>query len=225
MGMKTWFEQLMRSNARVVVFAYSDTMGGECEQVFRRVIREEVNWNLPWMKDKKYGVDWIELGWIPGEAGGANWAKVATDIQTAVSVDLVERKPISAFPAFANVHGIDNFDLEVHMTPGMGAAPTLYWATFGGRSRQKDVMIAAGADQEAWSRSWYLSGQVYTYLAGIPSFASLELLMGLPGEAVKSQETISTTGVYWVILIAIGNIAYLYARSKGRAAEAAMKRY
>ena len=224
-GMKVWFEQLMRSDVRLVVSVTSDTYGGECEATFRRLIAEEVDFTLPWMVDKQYGVDWIELGWVPGTAGGANWNLLADDIQTAVTGDLVNGQPISSYPAFANVHGIDNFDLGMHMTPGTAAAPTLYWATYGGRTRQQDVMICAGADQEAWSHSWYMSAQVYTYLAGTPSFAALEKLVGVPGDAMMSMETISTTGIYWIILILIGNGAYLYAKRTGREAEQALKRY
>jgi cbb3-type cytochrome oxidase subunit 3 len=224
-GMKIWFEHIMRSDMRLVVMATSDTYGGECEATFRKMINEEVDWTLPWMADKAYGDDWIELGWIPGQTGGANWGLAAEDIHTAVSGDLVNGQPISSYPAFANVHGIDTFDIGIHMTPGTGAAPTLWWATYGGRQRQQDVMICAGADQEAWSHSWYMSGQVYSYLAGIPSFASLESLVGVPGDATISMETISTTGVYWIILILIGNGAYLYAKRTGREAEQALKRY
>jgi hypothetical protein len=152
---------------------------------------------------KKYGTDYVNLGYIPGE--DITLAKLAADI------GYIKK----------DYHGGDTAQLPLLKDVKTAKDVTLA------------VVIEAGGEGSYYVGQWYTpykapvatictgvlvpirihffqAGQMVGIAPGSRGIAELELLTGFRGTAVATQDVLSVTHLYVLLAVIAGNIAFLY---------------
>jgi hypothetical protein len=152
---------------------------------------------------KKYGTDYVNLGYIPGE--DITLAKLAADI------GYVKK----------DYHGTDTAELP--LLKDVKTAKDVALA----------IVIEAGGEGSYYVGQWYTpykapvatictgvlvpiriqffgAGQLVGIAPGSRGIAELELLTGFRGTAVATQDVLSVTHLYVLFAVIAGNIAFLY---------------
>jgi hypothetical protein len=178
------------------VVAVSFTVGGSelADMAF-----SEAGWGA-----KKYGTDYVNLGFISGsETGMSSYVK---DIPATVAADF-KRTPIGQIPLMSEVKNINSFkylafttstsqDMYVRQfsnkgTPIIGCIQSLYFSV---------MQVYIG------------SGQIVGFLNGLRGSAEYERMINELGAGVISMDQASVTHWYGVILLIIGNITFFMTR-------------
>jgi len=152
---------------------------------------------------KKYGTDYVNLGYIPGE--DITLAKLAADI------GYIKK----------DYHGTDTAQLP--LLKDVKTAKDVALA----------IVIEAGGEGSYYVGQWYTpykapvatictgvlvpirihffqAGQMAGMAPGSRGIAELELLTGFRGTAVATQDVLSVTHLYVLLAVIAGNIAFLY---------------
>lgn len=152
---------------------------------------------------KKYGTDYVNLGYIPGE--DITLAKLAADI------GYIKK----------DYHGTDTTQLP--LLKDVKTAKDVALA----------IVIEAGGEGSYYVGQWYTpykapvatictgvlvpirihffqAGQMAGMAPGSRGIAELELLTGFRGTAVATQDVLSVTHLYVLLAVIAGNIAFLY---------------
>jgi hypothetical protein len=190
---------------RFVVVGVDSQMAGDlCEQAFAKV--------LPDFPDKKYGVDWINIGYKPGyevlmqkmlvsmddacmgtDGSGTSFESypIMKDFQTIKQAAMVATFYSGETPSAYVKHICQPHNIPLVASSGTGAIPT--------------VMPLVS------------SGQVSGVLVGMKGAAEYEVLVEKPDDAVRGLDAQSLVHFLVVAFIILGNIAY-YAGGKGKRA-------
>jgi hypothetical protein len=164
----------------------------------------------PSASKKKYGEDWIHLGFVAGEETGK--ASFAADIRKVISVDYKYGKPIDEYPIMKNVKNMNDFKLIVEPTNAitwMEQAIRQWYTPY----HVPIISIPPFLDVP-WAENFYRAGQLKAYLAGTSGLAEYEKLLGMYGDATRGLAVMTTTHTYAIILFVIGNISYFLSRRK-----------
>lgn len=164
-------------------------------------------WNevAPEFPDKKYGVDFVNVGYKPG--AGVQLEKMLTD----------------AHGAFA---GVDNYGKPLADLPLMKDFKTLKDAKFififvtgtpGEREYMKHVTdvhkipfaVSCTSVSVPEIMPFVSSGQISGLAAGMRGAAEYEILVNKPGRAVAGMDAQSFAHVLIILFIVVGNVGYL----------------
>jgi len=170
---------------------------------------------------KKYGVDYINLGYKPG--GEAVVKGIASDIRTLYTVDL-NGISLDEIPMMQNVNNVEDFDFVFSLSSGTpGSKEWVQYAT-----DPKGIPMSTGCTsiQVTDIVPYVENGQIRGILAGMPGAAEYEELVKMelksrgfeikPGEATSMMSAQSMAHVVIVILIIFGNITYYLTRNNKR---------
>jgi hypothetical protein len=155
----------------------------------------------------EYGVDYVYLGYIPGqETAIANLADgintiVATDYYGNSMADLPMMKDINDYRDVSCVISIDASDY-----PDWYAK---HWASKG----VPFVDMGPGPYYARWN-TLYTQGIISGLIGTGRAAAEYELLLGIPGEAAASADTLSATHLFMILAIILGNLSYSGRRSQ-----------
>jgi len=159
---------------------------------------------------KVYGVDWINLGYIPGSetAMGA----LATSFQNSVANDYVERRPLSDFPIMENIYTATDIDLIISFETGTPGAPE--WLRQWNTAYGVNIIVGCIGVSVPGMIPYVTSGQISALMPGLTVSAEYELLLQKPGLAVAGVDAVSTSHLLIVLLVVIGNIAFFMTKEE-----------
>jgi len=195
-------------------------MTKNCKLVFFELTAEGAFWTqkeinvglgkLPASVPAQNGVNWVNLGYIAGQESGA--AALAANIRSTVSKDYFGTS-IDTIPMMNNINTAKDFQAAFWFGGSEGSVP------YGVRQLVMPYNLPLGAScttNEAPNYSPYLqAGQLKGLFAGVRGSAEYEFLMGVPGTALGQSMATNIGGLYWLILILLGNILYFISRARG----------
>ncbi|MCS7386733.1 MAG: hypothetical protein NDF55_08390 [archaeon GB-1867-005] len=159
---------------------------------------------------KKYGEDWVFLGWVPG--GETGMRVLGQDMHTAVPADFWGT-PITEFPMMADIKTGEDVDLLVTIESGTPGAPEWirqWWSVY--RTPIICAIVAVGAPELVPARQ---AGQLVALLPGVRAAAEYEQLIKRPGLGTSQADALSTSHILVIIFVIIGNIGYFSLKAKG----------
>lgn len=166
---------------------------------------------------KKYGVDFVNLGYLAGDETAV--AAFGADVHALVQVDYYGT-PISKLSIMENLRSAADIDLEISLSAGMNY-PELYlrqWqTTFGTKVTGGSVGLIY-----APLIPYISSGQLLGYLPSMRGAAEYELLSGRPASAIVGMDSQSLVHLVFIAAIVLCNIGVLgsYLKPKGGGDEA-----
>ena len=231
-----WYDTIDKlPNGSVIMIDFGYSGGGEPElgpmavavyhQIFKRVgikvvamstsiegtllfdkVMAEVN---PAGYGKKYGVDYIHIGYIAGTESAM--AAVGKSIRATTTTDY-KGTPLDQYPIMKGVNEAADFDLLICYTTG-------------------------GDQSEGWVRQWYTTyktpylccvlammvptmlpyqkaGQIVSLVSGAQA-GQMELLVKVPARGIKSADVITMTHLLCIALVVVGNVAYFGKKFSG----------
>jgi hypothetical protein len=192
--------QGFRKDFRFVAMGIYSNMGGDLANDVWNVMKQE-------FPNKKYGVDFVNLGYKPGDQV------------------LLQRLVASVAEASA---GSDYYGNKIETLPLMGEFKTVRdakaIATFFTGMPDRDYVkhIAQPFNIPLICSTWtggiptvlplYQSGQVAGIVTGMRGSAEYELLVGKPGSAVSGMDVQSLSHLLVVVFIIMGNLSYIMTR-------------
>ena len=161
---------------------------------------------------KKYGVDWINLGYIPGgETAMSNFGK---DIVNSVPLDYMNRKPVTDYAIMANIKTAADINYIITIetgTPGLPEWLRQWQEPF------KTKIIGGCIGVSVPSFAPYLnSGQLGAIMPGATASAEYEKILNKPGLGLASTDAITMSHILVLLLVALGNVAYFGAKMGGK---------
>jgi hypothetical protein len=158
---------------------------------------------------KVYGVDYVNLGFLPGlETGAAAFAK---DMASQFEKDYYGT-PISQIPLMQNIGGFEN----VAFITGSAGTESIYFIRQWVEAYGLKMALNTHSMNFPNFIPYYQAGQYAGLLDGIRGAAEYELLTNNPGRAVAGTDALSTGTLLTVILILIGNLGYTIDRLGGK---------
>ena len=171
--------------------------------------------------DKKYGVDYVNLGYKPG--GEAVIKGIASDIRTLYTVDL-QGTSINDIPMMKDVVNIEDFDFVFSLSAGYPGSTE--WVQYACDPKNIPLSTGCTSIQVTDIMPYVENDQIRGILAGMPGAAEYESLVeaelqkmeiaGKPGEASGMMAAQSIAHVVIVLFIIFGNISYFITRKKNR---------
>ncbi len=198
------FRQLMTKDIKVIVV----TFWAAGPMVFNQVL-SQVN---PASYNKVYGTDWINLGYIPGtETAMASFGK---DLAGTASQDVVQNKPTASFPIMQNVKSATDITLVISIETGTPGATE--WLRQWNTPYKTPIIVGCIGVSAPGMMPFVQSGQISALLPGLTSSAEYEQILKQPGLATAGVDAVSMSHLLVVLLVVIGNVAFLaYRGSKG----------
>ena len=171
--------------------------------------------------DKKYGVDYVNLGYRPG--GEAVIKGIASDIRTLYTVDL-QGTSINDIPMMKDVVNIEDFDFVFSLSAGYPGSKE--WVQYACDPKNIPLSTGCTSIQVTDIMPYVENDQIRGILAGMPGAAEYESLVEAelqkmeiavkPGEASGMMAAQSIAHVVIVLFIIFGNISYFITRKKNR---------
>ena len=171
--------------------------------------------------DKKYGVDYVNLGYKPG--GEAVIKGIASDIRTLYPVDL-QGTSINDIPMMKDVVNIEDFDFVFSLSAGYPGSKE--WVQYACDPNNIPLSTGCTSIQVTDIMPYVENDQIRGILAGMPGAAEYESLVEAelekmeiavkPGEASGMMAAQSIAHVVIVLFIIFGNISYFITRKKNR---------
>lgn len=151
--------------------------------------------------NKKYGVDYVNLGFIPGmETAMAAFAK---DVQANAPADMYGT-PIAQLPAMSGMKSAKDFGLVLYITGSDAAAMIRQYVSAYG---SKLITFATIGWVPSFTPYLY-SGQLVGIVPGVTGGAEYELLMRSPGSGLATTDALSLGFLFLVVLAILGNIVW-----------------
>ena len=171
--------------------------------------------------DKKYGVDYVNLGYKPGQE--AVIKGISSDIRTLYTVDL-QGTSINDIPMMKDVVNIEDFDFVFSLSAGYPGSKE--WVQYACDPKNIPLSTGCTSIQVTDIMPYVENDQIRGILAGMPGAAEYESLVeaelqkmeiaGKPGEASGMMAAQSIAHVVIVLFIIFGNISYFITRKKNR---------
>jgi hypothetical protein len=152
----------------------------------------------------EYGVDWIELGWIPG--GETGMAAFATDVWGQAPRDYLEDRPLSEYEIMENIRTAEDVDLVISIETGTPGLPE--WLRQWNTPFGVPFIVGCIGVSVPGMAPYLASGQLSALMPGLTASGEFEILINRPGLAVAGLDAVSMSHLLVVILVLIGNIAY-----------------
>ena len=188
---------LFQKNLKIVFITF--TIDGP--PIIEKVVKESV-----YSKKREYGVDYANLGYIPGfETGMGTWAAdtsvVTVDYHGNSPKDLEIMKGINRLEDFSAVLmiGTTSYDHYIRQWSGKGVP----------------LFVGALASGVMLIMPYYETGDFAGYIASIRGAAELEILTGIPGEGVKRMDATSMMYIYGFALMVICQFGLIKRKKKG----------
>jgi len=161
--------------------------------------------HCPSAKEKEYGVDYINLGFVAGAEVGI--AAFAADIKGVVSTDFKYSKPLDEWPIMKDIKNIEDFELICEPTSAITYMEYLIRQVL----LPYDVPIVSIPPfvDIPWAENYYRVGQLKGYIRGTSGIADYERLLGYTGDGTKATAVMTTTHMFAICLLTIGNISFV----------------
>ena len=168
---------------------------------------------------KKYGTDYVNLGFRPGAEAVVKG--IAADIRALYTVDL-HGTPINDIPMMKDVFNIEDFDFVFSLSAGYPGSTE--WVQFACDPKNIPLSTGCTSIQATDILPYVKNGQIRGILAGMPGAAEYENLVeeelrkmdinSKPGKASGMMAAQSIAHVVIVLFIILGNITYYITRKQ-----------
>ena len=169
--------------------------------------------------EKKYGTDYVNLGFRPGAEAVVKG--IAADIRALYTVDL-HGTPINDIPMMKDVFNIEDFDFVFSLSAGYPGSTE--WVQFACDPKNIPLSTGCTSIQATDILPYVKNGQIRGILAGMPGAAEYESLVeeelqkmdinSKPGKASGMMAAQSIAHVVIVLFIILGNITYYITRKQ-----------
>ena len=207
-GLVAQIYHLLTKDVKMVFFS---PVGAEMQVWTQKAIDTAIN-KLPAGVPAENGINWVNLGYIPG--GESACAAFANDIRSVVTKDYFGT-PIENIPIMKGVNDATAFVAVFWWGGSEGSIPygvRQFVTPFG------IPMSGSCTTNEVPNYSPYISsGQMHGIFGGVRGSAEYEYLLKLPGPALGQAMATNFGGLYWLLLVAFGNILYFIQRTRGEA--------
>jgi hypothetical protein len=194
--------QAFRQNLKVVIY---------CMWEDGAMLVQGITEKVAAIHNKQYGVDWVNIGW---KAQAVTVLRNMTDGIANAALTDIKGTPLTEIPLMKTVKKLDKdnvafiFDLT---TGNPGAADYLARV-----SEPKGVPMSVGctAVSATGFTPYVRSGQYRGMLNGMRGAAEMEILVKVPGAAIKGMDAQSLGHFVILFFIIVGNLGYLLTRKK-----------
>jgi hypothetical protein len=202
---RTAFRQLMSKHCRVVVTVLWNAGPALVDATLNEVIAQD-------FPDRKYGVDWVNLGYKAGD--DAVMVLMGKGIANAFPRDY-RGNDTRSLPIMHNVRDYSSFPLLVNISAGFPG--TKEWVQQV-QSRFHLPMVSGCTAVSAPEYYPYLqSGQLKGMLGGMAGAAEYEKLRGEKGTATRGMDAQSLAHLFVAFCIVLGNVVQWAKRREGAA--------
>lgn len=196
--------QLFRNGTKFVVMNW-DPAGAEITYQMTEALQKEMG--------KKYGVDWVHLGFKTGDQR-VIFAGMAEDFARVMKVDKLGTK-LSELPATSGVKDYKQIGAVVEVTP---SATVGLWVAYFTGPKNIPLIYCPTAVMSAEAYPFLDSGQMKGMLNGVIGAAQYETLVGLENtatDAAASAWALSMAHIAIILLILLGNLGYVLSKRAG----------
>ena len=159
--------------------------------------------------NKKYGEDWINLGWKPQP--DVVLRNMTDDIVKAGINDFTG-KPLGGYPLIQQVKKLDKQYVAFAVDLSTGSPGTSEYLKYVREAKGIPLSVGVTAVSAPGAMPYVRSGQYKGILNGMRGAAEYELLNKMPGPAVKGMDAQSVGHFVILLLVILGNVGYLLAR-------------
>lgn len=196
------FDHLMKKNVKVVGISFIDTGPPQLQEILDTYMVEG--------KGKTYGVDFVNLGYLPGLETAI--AAFASDMKRAAPVDFFNTK-VENIPMMQNINSMH--DVRVVADFATGIPGPAEWIRQVGQNYPVTMLAGVVTVMGPQSEPYYQSGQLKGLLSGTRSAAEYEVRSGSPGKAAAGMDAQSLGHLVIIFAIGLGNLAYFLNGRKG----------
>jgi len=204
-GLTAQIYHLLTKNCKLVFFS----IGSDAAFWTQVTIEAALN-KLPAGVPVENGVNWVNLGYISG--GESAVAALAANIRSVVTKDF-QGTPIDDLPLMKDINDARAFKAVFWWGGSEGSIP------YGVRQLVGPYglpMSGSCTTNEVPNYSPYISsGQMIGIFGGVRGSAEYEYLLKVPGPALGQAMATNFGGLFWLILVVIGNVLYFIMRSQG----------
>lgn len=199
---------LWRKNIHLIGISLWPAGSSEARMQFRRVADEMAKEGHP----KKYGVDYVNLGYKSGNAAAIR--ALASGFSSTFPSD-IDGRPVSTLPIMQHVNHFSDIALLITYSvgdPGIKQYVQIlgtYGVKIGG------AVTAVNAPEMS---PFMASGQLVGLLGGLRGAADYETLMNLPGEATQGMNVQSFVHLLIAFFIVLSNVVYFAEGKRWQAA-------
>jgi len=195
---------LFRRPVKIIFLSFWETGAPLIEAVWRdRFVAEA-------MKDKRYGIDYVNLGWIPGTETGM--ASFATNVWATIEKGDYKGTKVADLPLMANVKTVSDIHLLVCIETGTPGGPE-YTRQWQARNPSLKILVGALGVSVTGNMPYVASGQWITMLRGGRGAAEYQRLLNIatPADAQGADAMTMSHAVLLVFLL-VGNLGYFATR-------------
>ena len=203
-GMVVQMVQLLSKDMKIVMFTCGPQTAFWADKAIQGALSK-----LPSDVPAENGVNWVHLGFVTGGETGV--AALASDIRSVIKKDYYGT-PIEEIPLLKDINHANDFDAVVWH----GAAETsIPWGI-------RQVVVPFGLPMTG-SVTLVDISSVYPYIdagllngvvGGLKGSADYEYLMRMTGPALAQIMTVNIAGIFWIVLIIMGNILHFVVRKE-----------
>jgi len=162
------------------------------------------------------GVDYVFLGYKAG--GSAVILSFGRDLRLSFPADY-NNVPLDQYPMMKGIRNYNDFGLVVTLS---GSTFPDVWVAYAHERFGEKVAAGVTAVMAADYYPYLQTGQLLGLIGGLKGAAEYEKLVGRPGRGLKGMDAQTIVHLFIVIMIILGNVAYLFAlRGQRRAASGA----
>ncbi|SVA58725.1 uncharacterized protein METZ01_LOCUS111579 [marine metagenome] len=173
------------------------------QDAINQVAKQEFN--------KTYGVDYVFLGFRPGNEAVVKG--IVSNLRKLYTVDVYQKK-IDEIPL---MNGINNFkDFDFLFSSSAGFPGTIEWVQYA--SDPTGIPMASGVTsiQVNEVMPYVQAGQMVGVLAGMPGAAEYEALIDQKGSATSGMDAQSVAHLVIVLFIILGNLSFFIERNRSK---------
>ena len=194
---------LFKNNHKVFITCLCPDGQFMAQDAINQVAKQEFN--------KTYGVDYVFLGFRPGNEAVVKG--IVSNLRKLYTVDVYQKK-IDEIPL---MNGINNFkDFDFLFSSSAGFPGTIEWVQYA--SDPTGIPMASGVTsiQVNEVMPYVQAGQMVGVLAGMPGAAEYEALINQKGSATSGMDAQSVAHLVIVLFIILGNVSFFIERNRSK---------
>lgn len=157
---------------------------------------------------KKYGIDYINLGYRPGYT--AIMVGMGKEIRDFYATDY-KGVPVDSFPIMRNIHNYNDIAILIDIAHGFTGD---MWVQYAGARFGQKIIIGCTGVVAPDLYPYLQAGQVEGIIGGMKGAAEYEQLLKRPDMAAIGMPALSISHFFLVFLIILANVGFFIARRK-----------